>query len=429
VPEHSLPDGRRWIESLLDLGRALGYRAEPEFDVTPSEPEEAPVDIAWLTSEDDRFPLFIFEVESQPTGQMTHNAAKVFGQDTALFQKPLFHFHLVLKGGQTSGRITAVSELFGKFNYRVYRVAEDGATDALRDIVSQHRRVRSTIDVMALSQALAPSRWQDVDIDQVWMHIETARFNAPWARRYAQLALSEEAFLPRLARILAADADCEAHIDPRQYGTFAAQHSAPLLHAAILAQQHPERAAECFERARSLQGEGDSRAFAPHYGLSQDYDGLIFSIMPAVWALLAASLRDVEGARVWVLEQMEIVIAPQSRIPFVLSALTAVWMLHVAAHGGEETRAFYDQAAAMLNDGSGVSPQVLASPPMMGGNHADLDPWWEVLMTDATPVGNVEQFQPAGRGDEPGGLTALTLRYLLEDLSPNDSPALVAALR
>ena len=80
MAENTLPDGVRWIENLLALGRALGYRAEPEFDVTPDEPEEAPVDVAWLTSESDRFPLFIFEVESRPSGQMTYNAAKVFGQ-------------------------------------------------------------------------------------------------------------------------------------------------------------------------------------------------------------------------------------------------------------------------------------------------------------------------------------------------------------
>jgi hypothetical protein len=427
VAEHSLPDGKRWIENLLDLGKALGYWAEPEFDVTPTEVEDAPVDVAWLASDDDRFPLFIFEVESRPSGQMVYNAAKVFGQDTLLFQKPLFHFHLVLRGGQTTGRMSAVSELFGKFNYRVYRVAEGGAADALKDIFSQHRRVRSTVDVPALARALTAARWQDVDIDGVWKHIEAARFNAPWARNYAQLALADKTFLTRLTRVLAADADGELTIDSRQYGSFTTEHTAPLLHAAILAQQRPERATQCFERVRSVQGDGHDRRFAPRYGLSQDYDALVFSIMPAVWALLAAALTDVDGARVWVLEQMDLVIAQESRIPFVLSALTAIWMLHVAANGGENALEFYERATAMLNDEGGVSPSMFARPPMQGGNLTDLDSWWEELTTDASAVPSVEEM----RGRQAGAastLTSVALKYLLEELPPDASPALLSAL-
>lgn len=427
MAEHTLPDGVRWIENLLALGRALGYRAEPEFDVTPDEPEEAPVDVAWLTSESDRFPLFIFEVESRPSGQMTYNAAKVFGQDTLLFQKPLFHFHIVLKGGKTSGRLSAGSELFGKFNYRVYRIAADGAGTALSDIFSQHRRVRSTIDVLALSQALAPSRWPGVELDGLWEHVEAARFTAPWARSYGQLALSETPFLARLGRILSADMDEEMPIDPAQYGGFVAAYVAPLLHAAILAEQEPGRARECLERARSLQDVGDARAFAPRYGLSQDYDGLIFSIMPAVWALLAAVLVDVEGARVWVLEQMEDVIAQESRVPFVLSALTAVWMLHIAADGGEETIAFYEHAATMLNSGGGVPVGMLQSPPMIGGSPMDLDPWWEELTTNAEPIPDAPELHSEIAGNR-DALTGLALRYLLEDVPVDGSALLVAAL-
>src|SRR4029077_1487014 len=320
---------------------------------------------------------------------------------------------------------SAVSELFGKFNYRVYRVAEGGAADALKDIFSQHRRVRSTVDVLALAQALSAARWQDVDIDGVWKHIEAARFNAPWARDYAHLALADTTFLPRLTRVLAADASGELSIDGRQYASFTAEHIAPLLHAAILAQQRPGLGAQWFERGRSVQGDGDKRTFAPRYGLSQDYDGLVFSIMPAVWALVAAALASVDGVGVWVLEQMDFVIAQESRIPFVLSALTAIWMLHVAANGGEDALDFYAAAAEMLNDGGGVPPSMLVRPPMRGGNLTDLDSWWEELTTATSTVPSVEEMRSrkAGAG---GTLTSVALKYLLEELPPDESPALLS---
>src|SRR5487761_1486788 len=116
VARHTLPLGKAWIENLTRLGKALGYRVEEEFDVAQPGQEPAPVDLAWLRSAQDRFPLFIIEVETRPSGQMTYNAAKVFSQDTDLFEKPLFLFHLVLAGGQTSGRLQTATSMFGQFN-------------------------------------------------------------------------------------------------------------------------------------------------------------------------------------------------------------------------------------------------------------------------------------------------------------------------
>jgi hypothetical protein len=63
MPEHALEPGRQIIAALLNLGSALGYVVQPEYELPHS---TAAVDVAWLR-ESDQPPLVIFEVESRPT--------------------------------------------------------------------------------------------------------------------------------------------------------------------------------------------------------------------------------------------------------------------------------------------------------------------------------------------------------------------------
>lgn len=429
MPEHKLPDGQRWIGGLLRLGRALEYAAEPEFDVATAGSEVAPVDVAWLGSANDRFPLFIFEVESTPSGQMTYNAAKVFGQESDLFEKPLFHFHLVLKGGARSGRLDAAAALFGKFNYRVYRISAGEATQALCDILSQHRRVRSTIDIIDLAAALPPASWPEVDFELFWRHVESCDFTARWGRDYARLALEDKRFVPRFARVIRAEVEGTRVIDGAEYDSFLGYHASAFLHAAIVAQEIPVLGPLCLQSLEGLQGEGSNRVLVPRYGASEDYDGFLFSFMPSTWALVAASLRNCEGARRWVLDQMQLVIDPGARVPSVLSTLTAVWMLHVAAGGREGTEQYFQAAANALNKAGGVPRAMLAKPPMVGGSIYDLDSWHDQLAEDPQPITGVEQIGASLDCTSEVDLTEIALRFLLEETPPDASAMLVSALR
>lgn len=201
--EHSLDLGKHWIDGLVALGRALGYLPETEFDVAAEGEEPAPVDVAWLRSTDDQFPLFIFEVESTPSGQMAQNAGKVFSQETDLFEKPLFHFHLVLSGSGKSGRVRTAERLFGEFNYRVYTVADpEVAAQAICDILSQHRRVSDQLEIHALGRCLDESIWAEMDLETIWIHAEAIGFDAPWLRAYADLGLADASRLGRYLRLL-----------------------------------------------------------------------------------------------------------------------------------------------------------------------------------------------------------------------------------
>jgi hypothetical protein len=429
MAEHTLPEGRRWIANLERLAGALDYRAEPEFDVAAEGEEETPVDLAWFRSTEDAFPLFIFEIESLPSGQMTYNAAKVFSQDSDLFEKPLFHFHLMVRGGQTSGRPEAAQRLFGKFNYRQYRLAE--ATEATRcicDVLSQHRRVSDELDVVELAHALE-NDWPGVDLDAVWQHAEECHFEATWARSYAVLARCDDRFRPRYLRLLENEMN-GAQIDGSQYASWLGQYFSAPLHAGILAAERQALGQGCLALLQEWQGSGHEARVRPMYGQSFDYDNFVFCLMPGLWALLAAMLGRVRGAPRWILEQMRLVVGDQAQVPFVFSALSGIWMLHIAAAFPTDLGDYFESARIVLNSEGGVSRELLMKPPTSNNAVDDPDSWWLTLQADREPIPTLEDFielpSPSG---EAASLTDVALRSLIDEVPPNGTMEILVALR
>jgi hypothetical protein len=420
VPEHSLPDGKRWIANLLELGRALGYRVEGEYNVAPEREESAPVDVAWLRSTIDRFPLFIFEIETRPSGQMTYNAAKVFGQDTKLFEKPLFHFHIVLTGGTTSGRLKAGRNMFGKFNYRVYQARKaKKATKALRDIISEHRRVESKLDVARLADALGPEDWPELDLDRLWTHIERCDFAASFERDYAALSQSDPGFLPRLERRLAQRVR-DRDDDSEQYRSPLARGCAPLMHAVILGLLEAEQFDEAFAALRDWQGPpACARVGPPFQQSADDHDDLVLAHAPAAWAALAGAVNTME-VRVWALAQLELTLGPADRrIPLALSGCAASWMLHVARTGGDDHRQAFDRAADHIRAGGGLPAAMMRQPPGRGALMADLEAAQARLEADAVPPPGWGELTGTTTGDVHSGkrLLAGVTMTLSDDVS------------
>ncbi|HEY7414595.1 MAG TPA: hypothetical protein VH593_05345, partial [Ktedonobacteraceae bacterium] len=79
MPQHKLEAGKQIIQTVAQLGRALGYAARTEMPVE-QRPRPPAVDVAWFADDEQRYPPMIFEVESAATNAMATNPAKVFGQ-------------------------------------------------------------------------------------------------------------------------------------------------------------------------------------------------------------------------------------------------------------------------------------------------------------------------------------------------------------
>ncbi len=433
MAEHSLPDGRRWIENLMRLGEALQYRVKDEHNVAPDDEEPAPVDVAWLRSDSDRFPLFIFEIESRPSGQMTYNAAKVFSQDTDLFEKPLFHFHIVVQGGSRSGRLKAAKRSFGHFNYRVYRAAKrKHATAALCDILSQHRRVEARLDAEQLAGVLGASDWREPDLDAVWRHAERCEFEADFERVYASGYLADPAaFRTRLARRLTDGLDGEP-VRAGQYPGLLAQRAAPLLQAPLMALLAPDRAADALAWVQSWQGPAASATIGPPFQRGAEHDNVTLALAPAAWAAMAAAARTAE-ARSWALEQLELLLGPPSaRLPLPLSGCAAAWMLHIARAGGPEHEAAFERAADHVRELSGLPATHLASPPGRGPMMDALDEWQGMLDSAARTAPNWEELKRPPYTDQDAasmrGRLEQALAAALADDAPLDGGVVLAAL-
>jgi hypothetical protein len=424
MAEHKLATGKAWIAALVALGEALRYHVELEYDVFKREDREGPVDVAWFRSKRDRFPLFIFEVETIASAQLGHNAGKVFSQETKDFEKPLFHFHLVVEGAKNNAKVDVAEANYGKFNYRVYGVLEGEATAALEDVIAEHRRVSEDLDVGALAAALAAHEWPTVDRQSLWSYAEAQGFSASWLRTYAELSLIDpEQYLPRLLAIVERGPAGALAGDRHGYQTFLGAWCAEPIHAAIRCEAGAGVGAELLAELQAWQDNGGGmKTAAPHPGLSEDGDHFVFALMPAIWALLAGMFSEVEGARRWILEQMALVVERDGLRPFAFAA-TAIWMLHVAAAG--EDREYFDIARGRLNSEGGISAALLAEPPAVGGMLADADTWWERLESGKVKVPELEEFRERFGGTRtlaPDGWR-LGLPFLIEDVLPDGKRA------
>lgn len=160
MADHKLAIGKQLIKGIIDLGVILDYHIEKEFPVDESSFGEPPaVDVAWFSKKGDRFPLFIFEVESKATNGMTNNPLKVYAQESKNFEKPLFFFHIVAQGGFNSARPRNLESLFGKHNYRIYMFANHDASEFIKDVLCQHARLRSDLSYIELYETLTSETW------------------------------------------------------------------------------------------------------------------------------------------------------------------------------------------------------------------------------------------------------------------------------
>jgi hypothetical protein len=418
MAKHTLPEGKKWIENLLLLGSALGYEVDDEYDVFSRPDREGPADVVWLGTDVDGVPLFIFEVETRASAQVEHNAGKVFSQETSEFEKPLFHFHLIVEGGKENSRVEVAMSTYGKFNYRIYGVKEGEATDAICDVLAEHRRVTDWLDVEALVPCLAPKRWTEINMARFWAKAENLGFRGAWMRAYAAAAFAGEGeFLDRLLALI----DAGAGNDDVGYGTYLGERCGAALHAGLLGANDVERGGEALAALKAWQ---QKTATAPRPGLDLDEEDLLSSLMPPIWALLALLLGQVEGAREWILEQLALMV--DGTIPFhrTAHASSAIWMLHIAAASPGAER-FFELARSRLETEGGIAPALLADPPAPVGRIEDYDAWWEELEMGKEPVPEEADFK-ARYGDaaavsEP---VKVALSYLLAEAPPAERRAI-----
>jgi hypothetical protein len=253
MTEHKLAAGRDMIDGLIRLGEALGYATQEEWAI---EPGTAAIDVAWLRGSGNDVPLLAFEIETTPGQGLASNAVKILGKDSSSLRKPLHLFHVVIHGGERSGRPTDVSSVFSSHNYSIHMMSARGEPTALlREVLAVYRRVSDCISGFAFAKALIGSPWPNAWVDEILISAERSGFRGLTEASYTRLALERpEEFLPSVARRLTSlwrmqlrgeSAAPDRSLEPEQpreeeYGSYMAFAAAEAIELGLIATLRPD---------------------------------------------------------------------------------------------------------------------------------------------------------------------------------------------
>lgn len=310
----------------------------------------------------------IFEVESSATSGVASNATKVFGQINEEFEKPLFFFHVIVRGGQDTSRLDAARGEFGRHNYRHYRLALGERKILLRDILLQNRRLSQAIDLSSVVPALMHPQWQSVEIEEILCYIEDAQYVDPrgsFLPTYGLLTGIYPQFQSQFTRYLhKLDGATQLSRVDLGYQTYIGRQWAEPIHIGILAassgSEHRER---YLDRLRDWQEHSTFLPMiGPFFGQARDYDEFIIHLAGPLWALIAALLRDLPQAGRYIAGQYKDILAEmQSRdFPPHITVPTAQWMLLIAASALAEEE--FELARHHINGAGGLPEGLLYQP-------------------------------------------------------------------
>jgi hypothetical protein len=334
MSEHKLSPGVKFIEGLENIGDVLGYHVELERPVNSEDVDGPKIDVAWFKGHGQKFPLFIFEVESTASNSMAYNPMKVLSKSNEVFEKPLFFFQIVLNQGQNSSRIEDLKNSYGTYNYRIYRISVDEGSKLIFDILAQHRRLTAELNIVSLVDYLILSGWINTNINDLLQHIldlgfeqESGNFLPALGLLAVRFPYFASYFCVFLDKIYGAQIDYELYPN---YSSYVGTHYCVPIHLGIRSIYSKEifEKAYCLDRLKIWQDNGGHLTkIGAHFGLSMDYDDMLAHFSGAFFALIATLFRDIEAARIYFCQELEKII---DALAVDYRSLNYIWLLHIA---------------------------------------------------------------------------------------------------
>ncbi|MFG6502294.1 hypothetical protein [Microbacterium sp. P05] len=374
------------IDALERLGEALGYATIREHSVGKT----AAVDISWTAADYNDVPLFVFEVESTASAGLANNALKVFGKPSAELAKPLFFFHLVVAAGSTNERILSAQRMWGSHNYRVFRLSDAVQRSAIvPEILRQHRRVSNRIDIPAVVGALDGARWGDADsIEQILELLVELRFDTPYLRSFASLAIDDLSLLHHYAQRVSALRTADVVPSREGYAGGPGDYVGGMLELslAITAGEISDEDGASLLEAWAISPGQYPRMIDAAFGLSRDYDGFVLGVAPYQCALATATLRQKPRSAAWVIRDLHrlFVAEGQQGVLPDYRLIAGVWLANMLASvpgnfglSGEfspgEVDEMFSSIQRCVEAAGGLPDGWLESPPSPFGELDELD--------------------------------------------------------
>ncbi len=333
MPEHKLNKGIDFINGIKDLGNLLGYHVELETPVSPEKDNSPAVDIAWYKEENQKFPLFIFEIESSASNGMVYNPLKVFSKKNEQFEKPLFFFQILLKGGQDSSRVEDLKNSFGNYNYRIYRTSKFEEKKMILDVLEQHRRLTQELNIINLANYLVDANWIDIDIEEVSNHIVLLEFeknSGDLLSSFIVLSSINKSFIPLSLNLLEnIHIDFFSNLNRVNYKTYLGNSWCFPIHLGMIYSSIDDlyKREKIVKQLKYWQEKNSYMTMiGPHFGLSQDYDEFLIWGSGGLFGLLSFLFYDNEDMRLYFAKELFKII-DKSKEEYKVSNL--LWILHI----------------------------------------------------------------------------------------------------
>ncbi|MCU4538481.1 hypothetical protein KTI96_15110 [Acinetobacter bereziniae] len=344
MAEHKLPLGKQLIEWIAKLGVTLGYHVEKEYLI---DKKYSAVDVAWLLEENNKSPLFIFEIESQSTNSMVNNPLKVYAQNNKIFEKPLFFFHIVIKGGSKSSRPDNLELMYGKENYRIYLLKEQKSDELIEDILSQHARVNRELNYVDLYQLVKYEFCLgDIDVPRIFrfaVNLQLSKERIIYS--YIVLSLRDEEFFYDLISYIVEETNVEFK-NIYLYTYIGEKWLEPIIFSLLCGLSQDSKESFHWSSMLKIWQRGDYLPMltANGFGLSRDYDEFMLGGAPQLITLcivLGANKGDFQIELSKVLEDIIDRIGTDW-----IGINSAIYLLHISA--ATQQQFLFDKAKQYL---------------------------------------------------------------------------------
>lgn len=333
MPEHKLKKGIDFINGIKNLGNLLGYHVELETPVTTEKNNSLAVDIAWYKEENQKFPLFIFEIESSASNGMVYNPLKVFSKKNEQFEKPLFFFQIVLRGGQDSSRIEDLKNHFGNYNYRIYRTSESEEKKLILNILDQHRRLTQELDIINIANYLIDAEWIEIDIEQVANHIVSLEFeknSGDLLSSFVVLSTMNKAFASLTLNLLEdIHIDFFSNLSRINYKTYLGNSWCFPIHLGMIYSSIDDlyKREKIVNQLKYWQEKNSYMTMiGPHFGLSRDYDEFLIWGAGGLFGLLSFLFYDNDEIRIYFAKELFKII---DKLKEEYKIINLLWVLHI----------------------------------------------------------------------------------------------------
>ncbi len=348
------------IKFLKNLGECLQYTTQDEEPMFPHQKTTPALDLSWR-KEQTKYPIFIFEVDTTPEKSASDNAVKVFSKPTEKYQKPLFFFHIFVSQKHETDRINSLKSQFDKVNYDVYLLsAKDSASKLMTDILEQHFRIASTLDLYALVKLLEENNPLKVDTMIVLNKLVELEYDKT----------ADSNFLSTIETLL---------ID-KNYPTIRAFYSEYLLryldYTEYLKQDYPPFYTTAYSKIthlalsllltnhqntdnvfdKILKHEEDYVPFGlwePHFGLERDYDHVLLSEFPLLLSLLCSVFSHSNHAKYFSAKLKKIIEKGKNDRVKIMSMHGVYWLLIASIIAKDKES--YNYARLVIDDSGGFN--------------------------------------------------------------------------